>query len=448
MNLEKQTLLVQYLAHNADVFALCLPVVNPEYFDSKLRPAVKFIKDYYDSYHNTPDTDFIIAETGITIPKVDITRDQVSYCCTEIEQFCKQQAIKKAVLEAPQFIAQNDYSFVENIKEAILLSINRDMGQDYYGDAEERVLRLLDSDDIISTGWPNVDEQLQMRRKELHLIAANSGGGKSLTMNNMAFNMAEQGYRVLYISLEMSQDKIGQRIDSIITGINPKRYDLCAEEIVTKLKKHRLTKAPTGDLRIRRLRPGSDANTIRSYLKEYELHFNCVPDVIFVDYMGRMKAVDKSIKEEHVQDEAISDELREIGVDYNALVITATQQNRGAVEAKATDLGHAHLAGGMAKINPVDGAFSVIFTEAMKWAGEIIFKYIKTRNSDGVGKFTVLNWESEPMRISHRESNKSNIAIQGLVPDEVANPRDNKAEPAFNKKNQGKFKSLLDQEQD
>lgn len=444
MNLEKQTLLVQYLAHCSDVFALCMPVVDPEFFDSKLRPAVKFIKDYYDEYHNTPSTEIIVAETGITVPKVDVTRDEIAYCCTEIEKFCKQQAIKRAVLEAPQYIAQNDFSFVDKIKEAILLTIKRDMGQDYYAEAEERVLRLLETEDIISTGWPHVDEYLKLRRGELLLIAANSGGGKSLTMNNMAFNMAEQGYNVLYVSFEMAADKIGQRIDSIVTGINPKKYELCAEEIITKLKKHR-AETPHGDLRIVRMRPGSDCNDVRAYLKEYELRYGKVPDVIFLDYMGRMSAIDKRIKEEHKQDEAISDEIREIGVDYNALMVTATQQNRGAVEAKASDIGHSHLAGGMAKINPVDAAFSVIFTEAMKFAGEIIFKYIKTRNSDGVGKFTVLDWNGEAMKISHRESNRSAITIPGLVPDEVS--ATNKAEPAFNKR-KTKFESLLDQDED
>lgn len=442
MNLEKQTLLVQYLAHSADVFALCLPVVEPEFFDSKLQPAVKFIKDYYDKYNNTPSTEFIVAETGINVPNIQVTRDQVTYCCDEIEQFCKRQAIKRAVLEAPQFIANDDFSFVDKIKEAILLTINRDLGQEYFDEAEQRVLRLLETDDIISTSWPHVDEYLQLRRGELLLIAANSGGGKSLTMGNMAFNMVDQGYDVLYISFEMSQDKIGQRIDSIITGINPKKYDLHAEEVVTKLRQYRDTHEH-GSFRIKRMRPGSDCNQVRSYLKEYELCFNKVPDVIILDYMGRMSPIDKRIKEEHLADEAISDEIREIGVDYKALMITATQQNRGAVEAKAGDLGHAHLAGGMAKINPVDAAFSVIFTDAMKWGGEIIFKYIKTRNSEGVGKFTVLNWDNEAMRITHRENNKSAINIPGLVPDEVAN---NKAEPAYKRKTT--FESLLERDGD
>lgn len=203
----------------------------------------------------------------------------------------------------------------------------------------------------------------------------------------------------------MHRSKIGQRIDSIITGINPKHYADNVEDVLARIKEFGLSNPNKGTLKTVRLKTGIDCNTIRSYLKEYELHFQMIPDVIIVDYMGRMKPNDKRIHEEHKADEAISDELREIAVDYDALVITGSQQNRDAVSVKATDLGQNHIAGGMAKINPTDATISVIFTETMKFAGEIAFKIIKARNSERVGHIIWLNWDANAMKITHREQN-------------------------------------------
>ena len=171
-----------------------------------------------------------------------------------------------------------------------------------------------------------------------------------------------------------------------------------------------------------------------------------VPDVIIVDYMGRMKPNDKRIHEEHKADEAISDELREIAVDYDALVITGSQQNRDAVSAKPTDIGQNHIAGGMAKINPTDATISVIFTDTMKFAGEIAFKIIKARNSEKVGQVIWLNWDNNAMRITHRENN--NTGLMGAAGEQNKKLLDSVASinditPQQNSKGKSPFLDLL-----
>lgn len=447
MTFEKQMMLLQYIAYSSDVFSLCLPIIQPCYFDTKLQYAVAFLKEYFQEFHNVPPQHMIKAETGIDLIPVEITRDQIAYCCNEVEKFCKQQAMKQVLISAPQLLATEDYGAIEKqMQNAITLAINRNLGQDYFEDAVERARRLLDTSTILSTCWDHVDDAIQMRRGELLLVTANSGGGKSLVMGNLAFNYMVQGLNVLYISLELSEDRIGQRIDSIITKINPKQYNENVDTVLSRINEFALSNPNKGTLKTVRLKTGVDCNTIRAYLKEYELHFKMVPDVIIVDYMGRMKPNDKRIHEEHKADEAISDELREIAVDYDALVITGSQQNRDAVSAKPTDIGQNHIAGGMAKINPTDATISVIFTDTMKFAGEIAFKIIKARNSEKVGQVIWLNWDNNAMRITHRENN--NTGLMGAAGEQNKKLLDSVASinditPQQNSKGKSPFLDLL-----
>ncbi len=420
MNFDKQLLMVQYLAFSPDVFTLCMAIIEPKYFDTKLQPCVNLLKEYYDKYHNLPNQDVIKAETGLSLPTFFIERDQIAYSCDEIERFCKQQAMRHLAFDMPQLVSEENYGAIEQkMRDVVLMSLNRNLGQDYFEDVEERANRLINQGDVISTGYQNLDDYISLKRGEMLLVSANSGGGKSLTMGNLAYNFANQGYDTLYISLELTEDRIGQRIDSIISNINPKNYEQNVEEIITKVKQYHQDKKH-GNLRIVRLKTKIDANAVRGYLKEYELHFRSVPDVIIVDYMGRMLPNDKRIREEHTKDEAISDELRDIAVDYDALMISASQQNRDGHDAKITEVGQQHLAGGMAKINPTDAALSVVFTDTMKAAGEIAFRLIKCRNSDGVGKIVWLDWDSNAMRIRDREQNISKINITEILEEKRA----------------------------
>jgi len=402
MDIKKQTLLLEYLISSSDTFAICAAIVKPTYFDPELRNAVTFIHEYYEDYNTTPTAKQVEGETGIELDPEPVTKDQIEYCTDQIEAFCKRKAIESAVLSSPALIDKGDYGKVEElIKDAVTVSLNRDLGLDYADDPEERLRQLAQSEQTQSTLWKEFDELLNggLVRKQMLLFSANSGGGKSIAMANLGLNMMRQGLNVLYITLELSEGMVSLRYDNMVTGIPAAGWQYKISEIATKVESE--TK-DMGKLTIKYMNSGSTANDIRSYLKEFELKEGYVPDTIIVDYLDLMGA-NEFISADNVfeKDKAVSEQLRNIANDYNAFMVTASQQNRGAVNQ--TDLNHSHIAGGISKINTTDIYVSIIMNDAMRAAGEIAFMFLKTRSSDGVGKTVYLSWHANTLRITDQD---------------------------------------------
>lgn len=399
MDIKKQKLLTEYLISSADTFALCASIIQPEYFDPELRNTISFIKKYYDEYNSTPTESQIEGETGVELKIQEVTKDQVSYCSNEIESFCKRKAIEKAILSSPALIDKGDYGKVEEIiRDAITVSLNRDLGLLYSDDPEERLRRLANTEETTSTNWKEVDELLNggIVRKQMLLFSANSGGGKSIAMANLGLNFAQQGLNVLYISLELSEEMVSLRYDSMVTGISAAGWQYKISEIATKVES---AIQNMGEITIKYMNAGSNSNDIRAYLKEFELTYGYTPDAIIVDYLDLM-GTNEFISADNVfeKDKAAAEQLRNIANDYNAFMITAAQQNRTAVGQ--TDLNHSHIAGGISKINTTDVYISIIMNDAMRANGEIAFMFLKTRSSDGVGKTIYLKWDGSSLRIT------------------------------------------------
>lgn len=208
---KKQKLLLEYLVSSSDTFASCKSIVKPDYFDPEFRKPLTFIHEYYDKYNTTPNTGQIAAETGLELTKQQITRDQVSYCCDEVEKFCRRKAIQQVIVGAPKYLAEEKYAEVEtNLREAIAVSLQRDLGVSYFEGRRQRLIEMSKTPQRTKTGWPQLDELLGggLARQEMILFSANSGGGKSITLANLAVNFLAQKLNVLYISLELSQELI------------------------------------------------------------------------------------------------------------------------------------------------------------------------------------------------------------------------------------------------
>jgi len=398
MDNKKQKLLIEYLISSTDTFAICEGIVDPSYFDPEFRNAVNFIKTYYNEYNTTPDVTQIEAESGVELTKQEITKDQVEYTTNEIEGFCKRRALEKAVLSSPPLIEEGKHDEVLKIvTDAILISLHKDLGLRYFEDVEDRLMRMLNETPVQSTGWADVDELLYggIGRKELLLVSANSGGGKSITLANLGYNFAQDGLNVLYLSLELSEDVIAQRFDTMLTGISRKDWKSHISEIVTRVEQ---AGDKSGIIDVVQMSSGTTSNQIRGYLKEYYLHYNIMPDLLIVDYLDKMNPNEKvDLGNAFTKDKLCSEQLRDIGVDYNMFTATASQLNRSAVGATEHD--HSQIAGGISKINESDVYWSIIMTDAMRAQGEIAFVFQKTRNSDGVGNTVYLKWDPKTLRI-------------------------------------------------
>lgn len=398
MDNNKQKLLIEYLISSADTFAICQAIVRPEYFDPELKNAVQFMKDYFEGYNTTPTPEQVAAETGLELKKQTVTPDQIEYTTNEIENFCRRRAIEKAVLASPELIEKGDYGKMETtIREAILVSLNRNLGLRYFEGVEERLQRMLDESPVLSTGWKAVDNELfgGISRKELLLVSASSGGGKSITLSNLAFNMIHQGYNVLYLSLELAEDVVAQRFDTMFTGISRKVWKQHVSEITTRVS---AAQEGLGKLDIKLMPSGTTANQMKSYLREFYLHYGMMPDVLIIDYIDKMSPNQKvDASDVWTKDKLVSEQARDLGVEYNMAIATASQLNREA--HKATRVGHEHIAGGISKINESDVYWSINLSDTMKAQNQCAFTFQKTRNSDGVGNTVYLKWDGAHLRI-------------------------------------------------
>jgi len=406
MEIDKQKLLVTSLLSDHDLFATCHSIIKSSYFDPSIKRVVNFAQEYFEKYKNIPAPDVIKAETGMAIEKKQITKAEVKYVADQVEQFCKNKAIEAAILGAPKLLGEGDFGKIEtNLKQAIGVSLNRDLGTDYFGNPELRLKKLLDNTRLIPTGWRDVDEVLGggVGRQELLLFGANSGVGKSIFMLNLACNLLTQGLNGIYFTLELSEEVVAKRLDSMITGIGQQDIFKNIHKISHDLEEAR---AMMGKFYVKRFPESStNANHLRAYIKEFESVHGFLPDFIVIDYLDLMTTNHKiALDNLFIKDKYVAEEARALGHDFDCLVISASQLGRAALEADNVHQGH--IQGGISKVNTCDNFLPIIQTEQMRAAGEYILEYAKTRNSNGVGKKTLLHWNPISLRVSNNDGAK------------------------------------------
>lgn len=412
MNNNKQKLLIEYLVSNADVFSLCQSIVNPKYFDPEYRQAIRFVLGYFHQYTALPTAKQIEAESEIALTITELTRDQIEYVTHEIEAFCRQQAIIDAVVKSADFIEKGEYGSVETlVKDALQVGISKSAGSNLFSDIESTLDEIIDDTEPYPLGWVPFDELLDggPRRRELILLTANSGGGKSVVMANMGLDLSIiHGMRVLYLSLELPSSMIKSRYYTMITGIGKREFKLRKRELMGVVKAF---ERECGPIMVEKMPVGTTCNQIRSFLKEFEIVHGYLPDVILLDYLDLLgDNLGGSSDNLWLKDKNTTEQFREIILDFNMIGITASQQNRSAIGAK--EITQAHISGGISKHNTVDISASIILDETMKAAGEIGFHFTKTRSSDGVGKTAMMGYDRKSIRIVAPKDDSMQIKLK------------------------------------
>lgn len=400
---QKQKILIENLLSSPDTFIICSGILKSTYFDPELRSSVDFILEYYKNYSGLPHVDIIKAETDVEFKTRQITSDLISYTSTEIETFCRRKALQQAVLASPSLIEKDDLGSMEKlIKEAMSISLTVDLGTDHFADPKSRIEQNLESARRYPMGINGIDELMGggMARSELLIFCAVSGGGKSLAMANAALNYAKDGLHVVMISLELSEALISQRLDMMLTGIPSILVKQKHEEITEKVIAESVNYP--GSIIYKRMSAGSNCNQIRAYLKEYELAYGRKPDVLVVDYLDLLSPNEKmSLDNVSQKDKLATEQLKEIGEDYNAIIITASQFNRDGIDADSFSM--SMIAGGLTKTFTVDWQIAVVLTPAMKAAGEALFEFMKARSSDATGKQVITGWDNARLRFVNKK---------------------------------------------
>lgn len=412
MDTEKQKLLIECLLSDASLFTMCNPIIKSQYFDPQLRSVIEFSQKYSDKYKSIPSVAQVLAESGQTLQQHTLSKAEIQYVADEIETFCRHKAVEEAILASPKLLEQNDMGkIIDQLKDAISVGLTKDLGTDYFADPAARLQSLLDAQDLIPTGWSEVDEILGggVSRQELLMFMANSGVGKSVAMLNLARNLLSRKLNGLYISLELAEKVVSKRLDSMISKISQidilKNIDLVSASIIK-------ASAAYGRLFVKRMPESTtNANHIRAYIKEFEQTHGFTPDFIVIDYMDLMTTNHKiPLDNLFVKDKYVAEECRSLAFEFDCLVISASQMGRAALEAENINQGH--IQGGISKVNTADNLIAIIQSEQMKAAGEYMFEFAKTRNSNGVGKTVLLGWDPISLLIYNLSSQPSS---NGLV---------------------------------
>ena len=399
--LDVQRLFLEMMLQDAESYVRVQNIYNPENFDRSLRETAKFIKEHVDSHKAMPTVEQIRAVTGIELkPVPDLTDSHYDWFMTEFEGFTKRQELERAILKCADMLEKGEYDPVEKIiKDAVQISLTKDMGTDYFEDPRARLMKIKSNNGQVSTGWPTMDKRLfgGMNRGELNIFAGGSGTGKSLFMQNIALNWIIAGLNGVFLSLELSEELCAMRIDSMAANLSTK--DVFKEIDTVELKIKMLGKK-SGNLRIKYMPAQSNVNQIRAYLKELEVQTGRKTDFIMVDYLDLVMPVSAKVSPSDlfVKDKYVSEELRNLAREFNILMITASQLNRSAVEEVEFD--HSHISGGISKINTADNVFGIFTSRAMKERGRYQIQLMKTRSSSGVGTKVDLDFDMESLRIT------------------------------------------------
>jgi len=394
-----QKLYIEMFMSDAETFFRCNNIFDPENFDRKFQDIATFIKKYVDDYKVMPEAMIVNAACDADLNPAALPKENYEWLMTEFEQFSRHKALERAILKSADLLDKGDYGPVEKmIKDAVQISLQKDMGTDYFEDPRKRLEGLKNTNGQVSTGWPSVDKKLYggFNRGELNIWCAASGGGKSLFLANQGINWALAGLNVLYLTFELAENLVAMRMDSMITDIPTREIFKSLDDVELKVK---MTGKRAGSVQIKYMPSGKNANDIRSYLKEYQVKKGYKPDVILIDYLDLMMplSIKVSPSDLFVKDKYVSEELRNLAMETQAIVVTASQLNRSAVEEIEFD--HSHISGGLSKIQTADNVIGIFTSRAMKERGRYQIQFMKTRNSSGVGQKVDLEFDVDTLRI-------------------------------------------------
>ena len=412
---ELQKLFLEMMLEDAQSYVRVQNIYNPENFDRSLREVAKFIKSHTDDHKAMPTHEQVKAVTSVDLKRVpDLTEDHYSWFMAEFEGFTRRNELERAILKSADLLEKGDYDPVEKlIKDAVQISLTKDMGTDYFLDPRARLLAIKSNNGQVSTGWPTLDKRLfgGMNRGELNIFAGGSGSGKSLFMQNIAINWCTQGLNGVFLTLELSEGLCAMRMDSMVANCSTKEVFKDLDTVEMKVK---MAGKKSGALRIKYMPAQSNVNQIRSYLKELQVQTGLRVDFIMVDYLDLVMPVSAKVSPNDlfVKDKYVSEELRNLARELNILMITASQLNRGAVEEIEFD--HSHIAGGLSKINTADNVFGIFTSRAMRERGRYQLQLMKTRSSSGVGMKVDLEFDLETLRITDPGEEAQESGLRGV----------------------------------
>ena len=420
-----EQLILKNLIHNEEYFRKVLPFLNKDYFtDSNERLIFNEISTFSEQYNVPPTLTAlqisINEKKGLTSEEISESQDYIQkhlkdyetsnddWLVNKTEKFCQEKAIYNAVLESIHILDDKNKTLEKGaipkiLSDALAVSFNNSVGHDYlensderyefYHKKEERIPFDLDYFNKITKGG--------LPSKTLNVALAGTGVGKSLFMCHVAASCMVQGKNVLYITLEMAEERIAERIDANLLNVRVDELDKLTKEEYNK-KVAKVKKKTNGKLIIKEYPTASASVThFRSLLNELNLKRNFRPDIIFIDYLNictssRIKHGANINSYTYVK--SIAEELRGLAVEFDVPIVSATQTTRAGFNSSDPGLEDTSESFGLPAT--ADLMFALVSSEELEELNQIMVKQLKNRYADPSSyKRFVLGIDRSKMRL-------------------------------------------------
>jgi replicative DNA helicase len=398
-------LILRNLLYNEEYVRKVVPFLKADYFENFNEKVVfEEILNFVQEYNQPATKEVLCIETEkrqdindssfkeITdlISSLEESPSEFNWLVNTTEKWCRDRAIYLALMESIQLADGKDESKGRDaiptiLSDALSVSFDTNVGHDYLNDYEERYESYHRKEDKIPFDLEYFDKITKggLPNKTLNIALAGTGVGKSLFMCHVASSVLLQGKNVLYITLEMAEEKIAERIDANLLNVNIQDItDLPKPMFDTKVES--LTKKTQGTLIIKEY-PTASAHSghFKGLLNELALKKSFRPDIIFIDYLNicassRYKAGSNVNSYSYIK--AIAEELRGLAVEANLPIVSATQTTRSGFASSDVDLTDTSESFGLPAT--ADLMFALISTEELEGLNQIMVKQLKNRYND------------------------------------------------------------------
>jgi len=403
-----EKIILKALLSNNEFSRKTTPHMKKEYFESQLSKFLfEAFSSYFSKYNNIPTRDYIqlsvekndmlneeqFAESKQIINEVyaeKIDKYDDKWLTEETEKWCQERGLFNAIIESINIMDGTDkktssHAIPDKIKDALAISFDTRIGHDYLEDVEQRYEFYHD----VTQKFPfdlslfNKITKGGISRKTMNCILSQTGGGKSQLMCHFASSYIQSGLNVLYITCEMAEERISERIDANLMGVDigeiPKMNQMTYYKRIEKMKKK-----VNGRLIVKEY-PAASANVnhFRQLLQELKLKKNFIPDIVFIDYLNicaSARYTGLSGVNSYMYVKAIAEEIRGMAQEQNIAIWTATQTNRDGLDASDVSLANTSESIGLPQT--LDLMFALIPVDELEEKGQILVKQLKNRYND------------------------------------------------------------------
>jgi archaellum biogenesis ATPase FlaH len=403
-----EQLVLKHLINNEDFARKTIPFLQGEYFaDGNEKIVFEKIKTFISNYNSIPSREALAIEIdndktinddqfkscGVVIDQLTVEEaPDLQWLLDKTEKFCQEKAVYNAIMESIGIIDgkdknSNSGSIPTILSDALSVSFDNHIGHDFLDDAEKRYdfYHRIEEKVPFDIDLLNTITKGGLSNKSLNIILAGTGVGKSLAMCHWASNNLMEGKNVLYITLEMAEERIAERIDANLLNVPLDDLNGLSEDLYKK-KVNRVRKETAGKLIIKEY-PTASAGTghFRHLLNELSMKRNFKPDIIYVDYLNialSMRIKPGAQVNSYSYIKAIAEELRGLAVERNVPVVSATQTTRKGFTNSDPGLEDTSESFGLPAT--ADFMLAIVSSDDLQAQGCVMFKQLKNRYSDPV----------------------------------------------------------------